>query len=179
MPKAFREALFEGLTTTDGEEVFDGWLWYTTYVSAENAYVLARNADTVSHTVTISAPGKDIALLMGDTASLSDGALTLTLSPDSFYFLCEIPENAAGLYKDGVLLTRLVSGTLTFKNASFAAVYGEYNGKPELLGFYLPGEIPVTDTVTHIRIFNRNTDGMPSLLTEYNRNRFTAPICVD
>lgn len=179
MPPALRAALFEGFTDTDGEEVFAGLVWYRTYTSGENAYVLAHNADTVSHTVTVPAPGTDMALIMGDTASLSGGFLTLSLSPGSFCFLREVPGDTPGLYRDGILLTRLEEGTFTFRNASFAAVYGTHGGNRELLGFYLPGAIPVTDKVTHICIFNRKKDGMPTLLTEYNRTQFTAPTYVN
>lgn len=164
MPPALRAALFEGFTDTDGEEVFAGLVWYTTYTSGENAYVLAHNADTVSHTVTVPAPGTDMALLMGDTASLSDGFLTLSLSPGSFYFLCEVSEDTPGLYRDGILLTRFTTGNVTLQNASFAAVYGLCNGTQELLVFSSSGNFVIPENATLVRLFSRKADGIPDYL---------------
>ncbi len=161
------------LTGMDGEERYDGLLWYR---ENENS-IACHNADSIRRVVDIGCVGAAVQVLCGDAKRISfaEGTVTVTVDPGETVVLAVQEKLTLGLYEDGVMWDALQSGTALVRGTDGKKVYAAYYEKigdtDKMTALYVceeGAEISPGDRAYKIKLLA--WDGMkPVMLREINR----------
>ncbi len=126
----------------DGEESFDGLLWYR-----ENEENMAfMNADSVRRVVNVGTAGTAVKIIYGDgkNVRIENEQLSVMLEPGEMILLEQAETPWLGVYADAVLVENLQNGTFTVRGTGgekvFVALYKEGANGIELTSFNVAEE---------------------------------------
>ncbi len=137
-----REECSDGFYALFSEGIYmDGDLWYTFYNGKQNLVV--QNAGT--ETTTISIPvNASAAELLNSTAeaTLENGCFSIKLTGRETVFVSFFDTKPAGIYVGNILYRRFPTEKAVFRSecTAYCAVLKAYNGKTELIRFYVNGD---------------------------------------
>lgn len=132
------------LTGVDGEDGFDGLLWY----GEDEGCIAMYNADSVRRVVNVSVVGMAVRLRLGNPENIlfTDDTLQMTLGPGEAAVLQKLDGFPFGLYKGNVYLDGIYDGEMTVRGT---------NGKPcYVAGFTAQGG---TEELVRLDVAEENT----------------------
>ncbi len=143
----------------DGEESFDGLLWYR-----ENEEKMAfMNADSVRRVVNAGTDGTAVKMIYGrgENVRIENEQLSVALEPGEMILLEQAETPWLGIYDGAVLVEKLQNGTFTVRGTGgekvFVALYKEGTNGTELTSFEVAEEgtaISVTsDSISALALY--------------------------